>query len=179
MKDATILNCFHKSTVQQTVFTQQNFDNVNSKANILYNKAVTDLQANIDSLQKAQIVQQLININRFVNLIKESTKVQDTYINQDVLNEFTHGPDFESDKEVEEQPIVKTYEALEAAKLVELWHLQKKGSDEHGIEVIQKQISKLEVAQQIERQEGKQGKLDNWLVKKQLFHRCIIKLCKF
>jgi hypothetical protein len=55
---------------------------------------------------------------------------------------------------------------LEAAKLVELWHLQKKGSDEHGIEVIQKQISKLEVAQQIERQEGKQGKLDNWLVKK-------------
>ena len=57
IKDATILNCFHKSTVQQTVFTQQTFDNVNSRANILYNKAVTDLQANIDSLQRAQIVQ--------------------------------------------------------------------------------------------------------------------------
>jgi hypothetical protein len=166
IKDATILNCFHKLTVQQTVFTQQTFDNVNSGANILYNEAVTDLQTNIDGLQRAQIVQQPMDINRFVNPIEESTEVQATDIDQDVLNEFTHGPDFESDEEVEEQPIIKASEALEAAKLVELWHLQRKDSDEHGIEVIRKQISKLEAAQQIERQEGKQGKLDNWLVKK-------------
>jgi hypothetical protein len=107
-----------------------------------------------------------MDINRFVNPIKESTKVQATDIDQDVLNKFTHGPDFESDEEVKEQPIVKASEALEAAKLVELWHLQRKDSNKHGIEVIRKQISKLEVAQQIERQEGKQCKLDNWLVKK-------------
>jgi hypothetical protein len=52
MKDATIVNCFHKSTIQQTVFIQQTFDEVDSRANVLYNKAVTNLQANIDNLQR-------------------------------------------------------------------------------------------------------------------------------
>jgi hypothetical protein len=102
MKDATILNCFHKSTVQQTVFTQQTFDDVDTGANILYNEAVTDLQANIDSLQRAQIVQQAMDVNKFMNPIEESTKVKVSDLDQDVLNEFTHGPDFESDEEVEE-----------------------------------------------------------------------------
>jgi hypothetical protein len=81
-----------------------------------------------------------------VNPIKESTKVQATDIDQDVLNKFTHSPDFESDKEVKEQLIVKASKALEAAKLVKLWHLQRKDSNKHGIKVTQKQISKLEVA---------------------------------
>jgi hypothetical protein len=40
-----------------------------------------------------------------------------------VLNEFTYGPNFKSDEEMEEQLIVKAHEALEAAKLVELWYL--------------------------------------------------------
>ena|ERR1700730_15547046 len=96
------------------------FNNINSGANILYNKAVANLQANIDSLQKAQIVKQAIDINRFINLIKESAEVEVSNLDQNVLNKFTYSPDFESDKEVEEQPIVKAYKALEAAKLIEL-----------------------------------------------------------
>jgi hypothetical protein len=62
MKDKTIENCFHKPTVQQIVFTQQTFNDIDSTANLLYNEAVTDLQANIDSLQRAKIVEQAMDI---------------------------------------------------------------------------------------------------------------------
>jgi hypothetical protein len=167
LKNTTILNCFHKSTVQQTVFTQQTFDDVDSGANILYINAVATLQANIDDLQQAQIVQQAMDITTFINPIEECAEVDVGDLDQDVLNEFTHGADFESDEEVEEQPIVKIHEALEAAKLIELWHLQRKDTtgDNSTINAIQKQIIQLEVAQQIERQKGRQGKLDSWLKK--------------
>jgi hypothetical protein len=130
MKNTTIENCFHKSTVQQVVFIQQTFDEINSDANASYYEAITDLQANIDSLQKAHIVEQPIDINKFMNPIEECAEVDVGDLDQDVLNEFTHGPDFESDEEVEEQPIVKARQALEAAKLLELWYLQQDVADD-------------------------------------------------
>jgi hypothetical protein len=55
---------------------------------------------------------------------------------------------------------------LEAAKLLELWYLQRDTTDDDAIEGIRKQVSRLEVARQVERQEGRQGKLDNWILKK-------------
>jgi hypothetical protein len=83
-----------------------------------------------------------------------------------VLNEFTYGPNFKLDEEMEEQLIVKAYKALKAAKLVELWYLQQKSiASNDGIDGIRRQISLLEVARQIERQEGRQSKLDSWLTK--------------
>jgi hypothetical protein len=106
-----------------------------------------------------------MDINKFMNPIEECAEVDVGDLDQDVLNEFTHGPDFESDKEVEEQPIVKAGQALEAAKLLELWYLQQDVADNSSIEAIQKQISRLEIAKQVERQQGRQGKLDSWLVK--------------
>jgi hypothetical protein len=157
LKDTTIANCFHKSTIQQTVFTQQTFHDVDSNVNLLYNKALSDLQVNLDSLQQVQIVKQAIDINRFVNPIEECAEIEVKDLDQDVLNEFTHGPEFESDEEVEEQPIIKAHEALEAAKLLELWHLQRDVSDDSAIESIRKQISQLEVARQVERQAGRQA----------------------
>ena len=75
MKNTTILNCFYKSTVHQTVFTQQTFDNVDSGANILYTNAVATLQANINDLQQAQIVQQAMDITTFINPIEEYAEV--------------------------------------------------------------------------------------------------------
>ena len=101
-----------------------------------------------------------------MNLIEKCAEVEVGDLDQDVLNEFTYSPDFESDEEVEEQPIVKAHEALEAAKLVELWYLQQKSiASDDGINGIRRQISLLEVARQIERQEGRQSKLDSWLTK--------------
>jgi len=55
IKDSTITNCFHKSTIQQTAFTQQTYNAIDSdsEACMLYNQAISDLQGNIDSLQRA------------------------------------------------------------------------------------------------------------------------------
>jgi hypothetical protein len=49
--------------------------------------------------------------------------------------------------------------------MLKLWHLQQDDSDSKGIKAIRKQIAKLEVAKQVERQRAKQGKLDNWFKK--------------
>jgi hypothetical protein len=106
-----------------------------------------------------------MDIQKFINPAEECAEIEAEDLDQDVLNEFTHSPEFRSDEEVEEQPIIKAHEALEAAKVLELWHLQKDISEESAIESIRKQISQLEVARQVERQVGRQGKLDNWLVK--------------
>jgi hypothetical protein len=76
MKDTIILNCFYKSIVQQMVFTQQTFDDVDSTATIQYNEAIIDLQANIDSLQRACIVIEAMDVNTFINPIKECAKVE-------------------------------------------------------------------------------------------------------
>jgi hypothetical protein len=46
---------------------------------------------------------------------------------------------------VEEQPIVKAHQALEAAKLLELWYLQRDTTDDDAIEGIRKQVSRLEI----------------------------------
>jgi hypothetical protein len=165
MKNTTIKNCFHKSTVQQVVFTQQTFNKLNFNANSSYYEAITNLQANIDSLQKACIVEQAMDIYKFMNPIKECAKVDVRDLDQDVLNKFTHSPDFESDEEVEEQPIVKAGQALEAAKLLKLWYLQQDVVDDGSIKATRKQISQLEIAKQVKRQQGRQGKLDSWLVK--------------
>ena len=86
MKNTTIENCFHKSTVQQVAFTQQTFNRLNSDANSSYNEAITDLQANIDSLQKAHIVEQAIDVNKFINPIEECAEVDVGDLDQDVLN---------------------------------------------------------------------------------------------
>jgi hypothetical protein len=49
--------------------------------------------------------------------------------------------------------------------MLELWHLQQDDSDSKGIKAIQRQIAKLEVAKQVEKQGAKQGKLDDWFKK--------------
>jgi hypothetical protein len=87
-----------------------------------------------------------------MNPIEECAEVDVGDLDQDVLNEFTQGHKFESDEEVEEQPIIKAQQALEAAKLLELWYLQRDVTDDDNIEAVRKQISQLEVAKQIERQ---------------------------
>ena len=64
-----------------------------------------------------------------------------------------------------EPPIIKAQQTLEAAKLLELWYLQRDVADDDNIDAVRKQISQLEVARQVERQQGRQGKLDSWLAK--------------
>ena len=49
--------------------------------------------------------------------------------------------------------------------MLELWHLQQDICDQDGIKAIRKQISKPEVAKQVERQGSRQGKLDDWVKK--------------
>jgi len=49
--------------------------------------------------------------------------------------------------------------------VVELWHLQQDVADRNGIEAIQSQIARLEIAKQVERHGGKQRKLDDWFQK--------------
>jgi hypothetical protein len=49
--------------------------------------------------------------------------------------------------------------------MLELWHLQQDNGNQDGIKAIRKQISKLVVARQVERQGGRQGKLDDWVKK--------------
>jgi hypothetical protein len=65
-------------------------------------------------------VEQAMDINRFMNPIEECAEVDVRDLDQNVLNEFTQGPEFESDKEVKEQLVIKAQQALEAAKLLEL-----------------------------------------------------------
>jgi len=165
IKDTTILNCFHKSTIQQTVFTQQTFETTDFEASVLYSQAVSDLQGNIDSLQQVQIVKDALDVNMFMNPIEENAEIDIGDLDQDILNQFTQGPEFESDEEVEDQPVIKAEQALAAAQMLELWHLQQDDSDSKGIEAIRRQIAKLEVAKQVERQGAKQGKLDDWFKK--------------
>jgi hypothetical protein len=119
------------------------------------------LQANVDSLQQAHIVKEAMDLTKFMNPAKESAKVDVGDLDQDVLNKFTQGPAFELDEEVKDLLIVKVEQALKAAQMLELWHLQQDISDQDSIEAIRKQISKLEVARQVERQGGRQGKLDD------------------
>ena len=57
-----------------------------------------------------------MNVNTFMNTIKECAEVEVGNLDQDVLNEFTYGPNFKLDEEMEEQLIVKAYKALKAAK---------------------------------------------------------------
>jgi hypothetical protein len=73
-----------------------------SKADMLYSQAVSDLQGNIDNLQRAQIMKEAIDINRFMNLAKECAKIDVSDLDQDVLNEFIQGPAYESDKEIKD-----------------------------------------------------------------------------
>jgi hypothetical protein len=49
--------------------------------------------------------------------------------------------------------------------VLELWHLQQDVANRSGIEAIQSQIARLEIAKQVERHRGKQRKLDNWFQK--------------
>jgi hypothetical protein len=165
IKDATIANCFYKSTIQQTVYTQQTYETTDSEADVLYSQAVSDLQGNIDNLQRAQIVKEAIDINRFINPVEESAEIDVSDLDQNILNEFIQGPAYKSDEETEDQPIVKAEEALKAAQMLELWHLQQDVADRGGIEAIQSQIAKLEIAKQVERHRGKQRKLDDWFQK--------------
>lgn len=74
----------------------------------------------MDSLQQAQIVKEAIDLPRFMNPIEESAEIDVGDLDQDVLNEFTQGPTFESDEEVEDLPIVKAEQALKAAQMLEL-----------------------------------------------------------
>ena len=101
----------------------------------------------------------------FINLIKENAEIDVSNLDQDILNQFTQGPEFESNKEVEDQLVIKAEEALAAAQMLELQHLQQDDSDSKGIKAIRRQIAKLEVAKQVERQRAKQGKLDDWFKK--------------
>ena len=117
----------------------------------------------MDSLQQAHIVKEAMDLTKFMNPAEESAEVDVGNLDQDVLNEFIQGPAFESDEEVEDLPIVKIEQALKAAQMLELWHLQQDIGDQDGIEAIRKQISKLEVARQAARQGGRQGKLDGWV----------------
>jgi CRISPR/Cas system-associated protein Cas7 (RAMP superfamily) len=165
IKNTTILNCFHKSTIQQTVFTQQTFETTDFEASVLYSQAVSDLQGNINSLQQVQVVKDAIDVDMFMNPIEENAEIDVGDLDQDILNQFTQGPKFESDEEVEDQPVIKAEQALAAAQMLKLWHLQQDDSDSKGIEAIQRQIAKLEVAKQVERQGAKQGKLDDWFKK--------------
>jgi hypothetical protein len=132
---------------------------------MLYSQAVSDLEGNIDNLQRAQIVKEAIDINRFMNPAKECAEIDVGDLDQDVLNEFIQGPAYESDEEIEDQLIVKAEEALKAAQVLELWHLQQDVADRGGIEAIQSQIARLEIAKQVERHGGKQRKLDDWFQK--------------
>jgi hypothetical protein len=43
---------------------------------VLYSQAVSDLQGNIDNLQRAQIVKEAIDINRFINPAEESAEIE-------------------------------------------------------------------------------------------------------
>ena len=115
IKDATIANCFHKSAIRQTVYTQQTYEITDSKADVLYSQAVSDLQGNIDNLQRAQIVREAMDISGFVDPAEERAEIDVGDLDQDVLNEFIQGPTYESDEEIEDQPIVKAEEALKAA----------------------------------------------------------------
>ena len=49
--------------------------------------------------------------------------------------------------------------------MLELWYLQQDVANHSGIEAIQSQITKLEIAKQVERHGGKQRKLDDWFQK--------------
>ena len=82
--------------------------------------AISDLQSNIDNLQRAQIVKEAIDINRFINPVEESAEIDVSDLDQDILNEFIQGPAYKSDKETEDQLIVKAEEALKAAQMLEL-----------------------------------------------------------
>ena len=42
---------------------------------MLYSQAISNLQGNINSLQQVQIVKNTINVNIFINLIKENAKI--------------------------------------------------------------------------------------------------------
>ena len=100
-----------------------------------------------------------------MNPAEESAEIDVGDLDQDVLNEFTQGPTFELDEEVEDLPIVKVEQALKAAQTLELQHLQQEIGNQDGIEAIRKQITKLEVVRQVERQSGRQGKLDDQVKK--------------
>ena len=50
-----------------------------------------------------------------MDLAKERAEIDVSDLDQDVLNEFIQGPTFESNKEIEDQLIVKAEEALKAA----------------------------------------------------------------
>ena len=69
----------------------------------------------MDSLQQAHIVKEAMDLTKFMNPAKESAEVDVSDLDQDVLNEFTQGPAFELDKEVEDLLIVKVKQALKAA----------------------------------------------------------------
>jgi len=45
------------------------------EASVLYSQAVSDLQGNIDSLQQVQIVKDAIDVDMFMNPIKENAKI--------------------------------------------------------------------------------------------------------
>ena len=99
------------------------------------------MQGNIDSLQQAQIVKDAIDVDMFMNPIEENAEIDVGDLDQDILNQFTQGPEFESDEEVEDQPVIKAEQALAAAQMLELWHLQQDDSDNKGIKAIRRQIA--------------------------------------
>jgi len=92
-----------------------------------------------------------MDISRFMDPAEESAEIDASDLDQDVLNEFTQGPTYESDEEIEEQPILKAEQALQAAQMLELWHLQQDVGNQDSIEAIRKQIAQLEVAKVVER----------------------------
>ena len=53
---------------------------------MLYSQAVSDLQGNIDSLQQVQIVKDAIDVDMFMNPIKENAKINVGDLDQDILN---------------------------------------------------------------------------------------------
>ena len=78
------------------------------------------MQSNINSLQQVQIVKDAIDVDMFMNPIKENSEIDVGNLDQDILNQFTQGPKLESDEEIEDQPVIKAKQALAAAQMLKL-----------------------------------------------------------
>ena len=163
IKDSTIANCFRKSTVKvDTPYPDAEL--AEQETSIQEQTLVSEIEFNCRMLQGYGVIQEAMNIQRFLNPVEENQQLECTDLAQDCLNEMLDGEEAESDEEAEDILPVTTKDALFHLENLEQWF--QRSCPESNFEDMQwltRKKASLKDLIAIERSNAPQTTLDSWV----------------
>jgi hypothetical protein len=163
VKDVTFFSCFLKSHVK--TYGPHAFNGVHVAAQENVNQVVQTIQMDTTTLRTNGVIQEVMNIQRFLNPAEET--VTDTMEDLDarILGSVQQGQDAESDEEVEELPAVTITDAITALEHLRLHELQQVDGDDEFLRQLERAAKRLEHRKRFQEANKHQTTLDQMWIK--------------